>query len=47
MRNIALRIRYDGSKYHGWQVQKNDVSVWATVQATMEDMCEHHVRING
>ena len=36
MRNIALRIRYDGSKYHGWQVQKNDVSVCATVQAALE-----------
>ena len=30
MRNIALRLRYDGSAYHGWQVQRYDVSVAAT-----------------
>ena len=32
MRNIALKLRYDGSAYHGWQVQKFDVSVAATVE---------------
>ena len=47
MRNIALRIRYDGSKYHGWQVQKNDVSVCATVQAALERICEHPVKLTG
>ena len=26
-RNIALRLSYTGSAYHGWQVQKNAVSV--------------------
>ena len=24
MRNIAIRLRYDGTAYHGWQVQKDD-----------------------
>ena len=32
MRNIALRLKYDGSAYHGWQVQKTDVSVAETVE---------------
>ena len=36
MRNIALRLRYDGSRYHGWQVQKKD----STVAQTMEDALE-------
>ena len=30
MRNIALRLSYDGSNYHGWQVQKNEISVAET-----------------
>ena len=30
MKNIALCLRYDGSRYHGWQVQKNDVTVAET-----------------
>ena len=29
MRNIALRLRYDGTKYHGWQEQKQDITVAA------------------
>ena len=27
MRNIALTLRYLGTAYHGWQVQKNDITV--------------------
>ena len=26
-RNIALRLSYTGTAYHGWQVQKNAVTV--------------------
>lgn len=47
MRNIALKIRYDGSRYHGWQVQKNDVSVCQTVQTALEKICEHPVKLTG
>ena len=32
MRNVALKLRYDGSAYHGWQVQKYDVSVAETLE---------------
>ena len=47
MRNIALRLRYDGSRYHGWQVQKNDVSVCSTVQDALAKICEHPVKLTG
>lgn len=33
MKNIALRLRYRGTAYHGWQRQKNAI----TVQETLED----------
>ena len=32
MRNIALRLTYDGSAYHGWQVQKTEVTVAETLE---------------
>ena len=32
MRNIALFLTYEGTRYHGWQMQKK----LATVQETME-----------
>lgn len=47
MRNIALRLRYDGSRYHGWQVQKNDISVCSTVQDALAKICEHPVKLTG
>ena len=31
-RNIALRLSYTGTAYHGWQVQKNAVSVAETLE---------------
>ena len=32
MRNIALKLRYDGTAYHGWQVQKTEASVAETLE---------------
>lgn len=36
MRNLLFTIRFDGSRYHGWQVQLNAV----TVQQTFQDAWE-------
>ena len=47
MRNIALKLRYDGSRYHGWQVQKEDVTVCQTVQDALSKICEHPVKLTG
>ncbi len=32
MRNLLLTISYDGSRYHGWQVQENALTVQAVFQ---------------
>ena len=31
VRNIRLTLEYDGSAFHGWQIQKNGVSVQETL----------------
>lgn len=41
MRNIMLAISFDGTNYHGWQVQKNA----ATVQETLQDALEAVLKI--
>lgn len=46
-RNIALRLRYDGSRYHGWQVQKNDITVAQTLDEALSRVCGHAVRTVG
>ncbi|MCR5664010.1 MAG: tRNA pseudouridine(38-40) synthase TruA [Oscillospiraceae bacterium] len=47
MRNIALRLSYDGSSYHGWQVQKNEISVAETLEEALTKVCGHPVRVVG
>lgn len=36
MKNLLLTIQYDGSDYHGWQVQKNAVTVQEIFQNAVE-----------
>lgn len=36
MRNLLLTIKYDGSNYHGWQVQNNAVTVQEILQNAIE-----------
>ena len=47
MRNIALRLSYDGSNYHGWQIQKNEVTVQETLEKALQRICEHPVKVTG
>lgn len=47
MRNIALRLRYDGSAYHGWQVQKTEATVAETLEAALGKVCGHRVKVVG
>jgi len=46
-RNIALRLSYTGTAYHGWQVQKNAVSVAETLEKALASVTGHPVRVTG
>ena len=47
MRNIALRLRYDGRRYHGWQVQKKDSTVAQTMEDALEKVLGVRTKITG
>ena len=47
MRNIALRLRYDGSAYHGWQAQKDLPTVQAALEEALRKACGHPVHVTG
>lgn len=47
MRNLLLTIRYDGSSYHGWQVQKNAVTVQQVFQKAVEKLFCEKIDIKG
>ena len=47
MRNIALVLKYIGTAYHGWQVQKRDVSVGQTLERAAQMVVGHRVHMTG
>ena len=47
MRNIALFLKYDGSAYHGWQVQKNARTVAQTLEEAAAAVVGHKVHLTG
>ena len=46
-RNIALKLMYVGTAYHGWQVQKNAVSVAETLEKALSTVVCHSVKCTG
>lgn len=47
MRNIALFLTYEGTAYHGWQVQKRDVTVGQTMEEAAARIVGHPVKMTG
>ena len=47
MRNIALKLMYNGTAYHGWQVQKNAVTVAETLEHSLASVVGHPVKCTG
>ncbi len=47
MRNIALRLRYDGSAYHGWQVQRQEQTVCGTLEEVLSRLTKEPVKLTG
>lgn len=47
MRNLLLTISFDGTAYHGWQVQENAVTVQQTLQDAFEKICSSRDNVVG
>ncbi len=45
MRSIALELVYDGTRYAGWQIQHNAVTVQGVVEEVLERIVKHRVRL--
>ena len=46
-RNVALKLMYNGTAYHGWQVQKNAVTVAETLEKALALTVGHPVKCTG
>ncbi len=47
MRNIALKLMYNGTAYHGWQVREDAATVCETLQKAIEKITGAPVHLTG
>lgn len=47
MRNIKLILEYDGTAYHGWQVQKNASSIQSVLEEALFTLLREKIRANA
>ena len=47
MRKIALRIKYNGTHYHGWQRQEKDITIQQVLEEALAVTCEEDIRTVG
>jgi tRNA pseudouridine38-40 synthase len=47
MRNIVLEISYDGTRYSGWQIQENALTVQGVIQSALSEIVKHPVKLLG
>lgn len=47
MRNIKLALEYDGTRYGGWQRQKNTVTIQQTLENSIFKLTGERVSVNG
>ncbi len=45
LRNIRLVVAYDGTRYHGWQRQKNGLTIQAVIEERLQLMTQSHVKL--
>ncbi len=44
-KNIKMILQYDGTRYHGWQWQKNALTIQAVVQEKIQVLTREHVTV--
>ncbi len=47
MKNIAMKIRYDGTNYHGWQYQPNGITVQQVMEEALSDLLDAPIQVTG
>ena len=47
MKNIKLILQYDGSQYHGFQIQPDVVTIQSVLQNTLKEITGEDIKVNG
>ena len=47
IKNFKINIEYDGTRYHGWQRQKQDATIQGEIEKALGIMTAKHIVVNG
>ncbi len=47
MKRVKLVVAYDGTNYHGWQLQKNGLSIEEVLNRTLTELLQESVTVTG
>ena len=47
IKNFKIIIEYDGTRYHGWQRQKKDITIQGEIEKALGIMTAKHIVVNG
>jgi len=47
MKNIKITLAYDGTNYHGWQIQPNGITVQSVIEKSLERLFKREIKIIG
>src|SRR5262245_32365409 len=47
MRNLKLTLAYDGTDFHGWQIQPSLPTIQGTLQDALQKLFNHEVNVTG
>ncbi len=47
MKRIKLIVAYDGTNYHGWQVQENGITVEEVLNRTISELVQEKICVIG
>jgi tRNA pseudouridine38-40 synthase len=47
MRNLKLTLAYDGTEFHGWQIQPSLRTVQGEIQQALQKLFNHEVNVTG
>ena len=46
-RRIRLKVAYDGTGYHGWQLQKNAVTIESELNRCLSELFGEEIQVTG
>lgn len=47
MKNYKIQIAYQGTRYHGWQVQPNELSIQELIQNALKQILQEEIKVRG